>query len=139
MPREVQLESGAVLGVNVAQFEESEGLYRVLVSKLGTLRFYAEDASSGVFINLLAVCFSAPDVQDALWKCLRRCTYNGKGISKETFSPEETRVDFIRVCVEVAKDNTDPFVKGLYAEFPLLKAVLAASNSPESSQPKIPS
>lgn len=116
--REVELPSGATLKITCAEFVVSKALYQAVIKELrGVKGEKVEDLLKEVF----CAGFSSPEIEACLWECFKRCMYNsGAGnlqITTDTFEPVERRDDYMKVCVEVAKENILPFVKSLYAEF----------------------
>ena len=142
----VPLPSGATLTIDLPKFEVSLNLYQVLMRELQGIEIRPNNLDSVLFKDYLAGCLSSKEVQDAMWECFKRCLYNsgkpGAGdlaISWETFEPVEDRANYIKVCMEVVKENTDPFVRGLFAEFPTLHALMLLLSTPESKSPTTPS
>lgn len=119
--REVKLPSGAVLRINVSPFSVSKNLYQALLRGLKSIPLKGKNELPDVIKDCLCTGFSSPEIEACLRECFGRCTYNaGNGdlkIDDQTFEPVERREDYMRVCVEVAKDNVLPFVKSLYADF----------------------
>lgn len=134
--REVTLASGNVLQVNAAPFADAKALYQTVLRELTVLRINGENAKE-VFKNALCLGFSSPEIEAALAKCMARCTYATLKIDGQTFEPVERRGDYMKVCVEVARENIDPFLTSLFAEFEhaismtesILKSKLATTNS----------
>lgn len=120
--REVKLPSGAVLKIGVAPFETSRSLYQVVLEEAKAILVTTKLEMASVYKDLFCIGFSSKKIENALWECLKYCTYNnGKTgelkIDKDTFEPISAREDYLNVCIEVAKDNIAPFVKSLYAEY----------------------
>jgi hypothetical protein len=69
--------------------------------------------------DLLLRSFASKQIEACLWVCFQKCQYNnGNGdlkIDKDTFEKQESRQDYVNVCIEVAEENISPFVKSLYA------------------------
>lgn len=112
MGRTVQLPSGVEAIVNVAPFKDSNRLFQAISREWkGTTLNLDPKGMTGLFFAAL----SSIDVEKALWPCLHRCLYNGEKITADTFEPEETREDFMPLCLEVIVDNVLPFMKGLFS------------------------
>lgn len=126
----MKLKSGAELKITLGSFTESKALYQACFEELKGLKL---DPTAEVDVNLWKDLFCAAlcskKIEDALWKLMQRCTYNGLKIDGDTFEPEGARGDYMEVSYEVGKANILPFVKSLSAELsPVLeklKAVLA--------------
>lgn len=119
--REVRCPSGAILKVNSAPFQIAKGLYQAVLKEARSISV-ADGVQMASFVkDFICAGFSSMEVERALWECMKRCTYNsGAGdlkIEESTFEPIESRNDYIFVCVEVAQENINPFVKSLYVEY----------------------
>lgn len=121
--KEVTLPSGALLRIGESPFEDSKDLYQAILdeAKMVKIDVGSVHVMSNVYKDLFCYGFSSKRVEACLWKLFERCLYEGHGktgkIDKDTFQPKPTRADYIAVCVEVAKENIDPFLKGLFAEY----------------------
>lgn len=121
--KEIELPSGAKLRINLAPFADSRALYQSVMRELRGIHYSATMDVEELGKDLFCIGFSSPDIEGALWQCFKRCTYEGiagKGpmkIDLDTFEPVEARDDYLKVCVEVAKENIFPFAKSLFAEF----------------------
>lgn len=131
--REIQLPSGAILKINPAPFADAKNLYQALLKELKEVQIDSKMEVVNLYKELFCIGFSSPVIESFLWKCLERCSYNrGQGdmkIDKDTFEPLESREDFMTVCIEVAKDNVNPFAKSLFAEYKRMSQ--AVENSPK--------
>lgn len=125
--REVKLPSGAVLKVAPAPFADSKSLYQAILREAKGLVISTKMEVSSIYKDLFCMGFSSEEIEQRLWVCMKRCTYNsGKGdfkIDDQTFEPVASRDDYMTVCMEVAKENCLPFVKSLYAEYQRLLAM----------------
>jgi hypothetical protein len=114
----IKLPSGAELVITPAPFADSKSLYQAVLEELKEIKVSLQDDVNEDFVkNLFCVGFSSKKIESALEKCMKRATYNGLRIDAQTFEPIEARADYMQVCIEVAKVNIAPFVKGLFAEF----------------------
>lgn len=113
--------SGAVLKIGVSPFEVSKALYQAILEEAKAVAFVSTTEMASVYKDIFCVGLSSKKIEACLWECFKKCIYNsGKGdlkIDKDTFEPVEARSDYVAVCIAVAKENIDPFVKGLYAEY----------------------
>lgn len=124
--REIKLESGAILKVAPSSFAASKALYQAVMKELKD----SDDRSNVRMLikDFICISFSSPLIESCLKECFKRCTLDsGLGdmkIDDSTFEPVERRNDYVRVCVEVAKENISPFMNSLYAEcLPLLAMI----------------
>lgn len=126
---EVNLDSGAILRVQLADFEDSIALFDSIVGEAigvqigdaaGDLSM--SDLFKGNVSQLKDVLFKvlrSKPVKEALWKCMASCTYQPPGeeaalkIGRATFQPDKTRGDYFPVAGEVAVFNLVPFFKNL--------------------------
>lgn len=129
--REVKLPSGAILKVTPSPFPVSKALYQALLRECKPMAISSGMEMASLFKDIFCIGFSSPEIEACVWECFKRCTYNaGKGefkIDADTFEPVERRDDYIKVCVEVAKENVLPFLKSLYAEYLHGQATAAAT------------
>lgn len=118
---EILLKSGAVLVVNMAPFSSSNKLLKVIVKELKNVEIELENLDLAKFasqdINTLknAVCqmLASDALEQAVFECMAKCTYNGSRIVKDTFEPEDARGDYLPCAWEVIKANLRPFFSGL--------------------------
>jgi hypothetical protein len=119
--KEVKLPSGAVLKINVPAFEVSKALYQTVFEEAKSVIVSGKTEMASVYKDLFCIGVSSKKIEACLWECFKVCTYNGTGadlkIDKDTFEPVTARQDYMTVCIAVAKENIDPFVKSLYAEY----------------------
>jgi hypothetical protein len=119
--REVKLNSGAILKVQPASFAVSKALYQALLREMKAVSISTQTEMAALYKDLFCIGFSSPEIEACLWECMKRCLYNtGKGdfkIEADTFEPVACRDDYVKVCVEVSKENVLPFFKSLYAEY----------------------
>jgi hypothetical protein len=116
--KEIALPSGAVLKITVSSFAVSKNLFQAISEEAKGLKI---DASTEIDVNLIKDLFcagiSSKRIEQCVWECMKKATYNGLNISEETFEPEEARQDYLQVLVEVTKENVLPFTKSLFAQF----------------------
>jgi len=49
------------------------------------------------------------EVEELVFKCMERCSYDNERISRSTFEPEDRRGDFLFIAWEVGRANVLPF------------------------------
>ena len=116
---DITLSSGATVVITAAPFADSKELFQAVLREL-QISTDGTDSKSEVSVMLtrfLAAGFSSKEVEKCLWKCALRCTHNGVKIVPETFEPVERRPDYMECMLAVAKENLNPFLKSLFAEF----------------------
>lgn len=127
--KKIGLPSGAELAISLAPFADSKALYQAVLEELKSVSIDPDqEIDVNLFKDLFCVGFSSKKIESALLKCIDRCTYDGKKIDKDTFEPVGARGDYMKVCIEVVKENILPFVKDLSAEY--LKIMAQFTKSP---------
>ncbi len=119
--REVKLPSGAVLKIQPAPFAVAKSLYQALLKEMKGIAIGPQSNMQDMFKDAFCIGLSSLEIEACLWECFKRCTYNGGAgdlkIDDQTFEPVERRDDYVKVCVEVGRENVLPFGKSLYAEY----------------------
>lgn len=119
--KETKLPSGALLKIGDTPFAVSKNLYQAILEAAKELRIDFSTDRIALYKNIFCIGFSSPKIEACLWDCFKHCIYNsGSGdfkIDQSTFEPLKAREDYVHVCIEVAKENTGPFVKSLYAAY----------------------
>ncbi|MEZ5691195.1 MAG: hypothetical protein R3D71_05985 [Rickettsiales bacterium] len=112
------------LKINIASFEEGWNLQRAVLSAVKKEGFninemQGEDALQKL-IDIVLTINCDIEVNEALWICLRRCTYNGEKITKDKFEDAESRKDYMMVAFKCLEMNLEPFTDGLLSVFKAL-------------------
>lgn len=113
----VTLQSGKELAITPAPFADAKSLYQALLADLNAVKIDSKMDTSEFMKQLMCIGFSSPRIEACLWPCLARCTYQGLKIVPETFEPVEARADYLNICLEVTRENVDPFWQALFAAF----------------------
>lgn len=112
---------GAEVKINIADFISSMKLKKAVVEAikesnidvanidLNNLKIGAIDS----IIQAILTIDSSDKVDESLFKCLARCTYNGEKITKETFESVEARKDYYEIIIACLKENLAPFFEPL--------------------------
>ena len=137
--RKVDLPSGKVLSIDLPRFEVSLALYQALMEKMVGVEIRPNNLDTVLYKDYLAGCLASQEIQEKLWECFKKCLYGELHFDTETFQSREAREDYIKVCMEVVKENTDPFVRGLYSEFPVMHDLMLLLTSPKSKSTTTPS
>lgn len=127
--KEITLQSGAILKITVAPFEESKALYQAVCEELRGVRIDSSSEATHLVKDLLCTGLSSKKIESCLAKCLARSTYNGIRIVKESdvFEKVEARADYIEVIYAVAEFNLAPFTKSLFARFSAMLELVGSS------------
>lgn len=122
---EKQLVTGNKLKITLGTFEESKKLYQAIMDECKAVKIeFTKEMNVDLMKNMLFTLMSSKKIEDALWVCMRRCTYNDEKITTDIFEDVNARADYFDVCFEVAKENVNPFLKSLYAQYgPTLKEI----------------
>ncbi len=126
--KEVKLPSGAALKISEAPFSDAKNLYQAVLDEMRAVNFGFDSDLTAVFKDLACIGFSSKKVDAALEPCMKRCLYNGLKIDTSTFEKSEARKDYVSVCVAVLKENIEPFMNGLYAEFQTFLKMMNTKN-----------
>jgi hypothetical protein len=142
---EFKAESGAKVIINSAPFKDVMALKAAIGAEISKADFSFDFSLEGGFneqsidaaaiAKILLVVDSSPVVQDKIFTCLARCTYNGEKITENTFEPDEARGDFYPIVTACLKKNLMPFLKALISSFAQFGAAVGSKNqSKEKSQ-----
>lgn len=120
--KSVKMPSGATLKISPAPFVDAYALYQAVLVELRGVTVTETEFTGNLLKNILCAGFGSKAIETRLWTCLARCTYNDGvsgdlKITLDTFEPVERRGDYVKVCVEVARENVAPFASSLYAEY----------------------
>jgi hypothetical protein len=116
--KKITLPSGAELLITLAPFSDSKALYQAILEEVKSMQLHStQEIDVNLFKDLFCAGFSSKKIEAALYKCFERCLYGDLKINADSFEKAEARQDYMKVCVEVAKENVLPFVKGLSVEF----------------------
>lgn len=118
---ETELPSGAKLEITPAPFAIAKALYMAVAEEMKSLKLDPRaEIDANFWKDIFCVGISSVKIEERLWECMKRATYNGLKIDKDTFEPIESRQDYGVVCFEVAKENILPFTKSLSAKYSAL-------------------
>lgn len=116
---EIELDSKKVLKVTPAPFSDARDLYQAFLLEIKDVRVnqLADDVDMGFIKDAICSVLSSKRIEEKLFVCMKRCTYDGMKIDKDTFEPIEAREDYFQVCYEIARVNIFPFTKSLFAKY----------------------
>lgn len=118
--------SGAEVVINCAPFQDALVLKHAIERE-------AAIALTGGMISTILIVDSSPAVNDALWPCLARCTYQGQKIQKSTFDAKESRADYYPVIRKCIEENLGPLGESLYSQF-LAQGLLKKTEATKEGQ-----
>lgn len=110
-------ENKAKVVINAAPLEDAIRLKSAIQKSLISQNINLETISEGDMVNLFLAIDSSPEVYNCLFECLKKSSYDGIKITKETFEPEEARGDLYEVFYYCLKVNIFPFFKSLFSRF----------------------
>jgi hypothetical protein len=126
MSEPITLKSGAILILGTPSFSQSTKLFKVIcnelrlvdmdISSMDIRTFAGKDINS--IKNALLQLLGSDAVENALFECAIRSTYNSLKITRDTFSPEDAREDYFLVAWEVIRHTLRPFGKSLASLLP---------------------
>jgi hypothetical protein len=126
------LDSGSILEVTLAPFEVGHKLLKSVMKELESVKismgvkakslqeFFdldVNDEAINTLKNLLTRLIGSELVEESLWACMERATYNNKKINRDTFEEVKAREDFLIVAKEVLWFNLSPFLKNISSLF----------------------
>jgi hypothetical protein len=138
---EFKTESGAEVVINMADFIDAS---RLRVAVLGAIKESGVEISkvdiekllsgvkedmgaavkSGALDSLLDMVISldcSEKVNNEIFNCLKRSTYNSEKITRDTFNELEARGDYYHIVIMCLKVNLAPFFKTLFSKLSALQ------------------
>lgn len=111
----IDLPSGAKLEIALAPFKDAHDLQKALAKEMKEVKIAGgmDITDENLIKDVICTALSSDKIIEAVFVCMKRCTYNGLKITLDTFESEEARGDYYVACMEVAKENILPFLKGL--------------------------
>lgn len=112
---DVDLPSGAKLKITVAPFPKALALNKALIRCAKGLPMQADflQMDMGVLKDALVEAATSNEVEDILFQCLERTTYNGVRVTRDLFDDlkigEAIRKDYYPMAWEVIRANCGPF------------------------------
>lgn len=114
--------------VGLAPFGQTKVLFQAVLEEMKSVRIEsATEMDVSFFKDLFCFGFSSKKIEQAMAPIMLRSLYNGLKITDETFEPAEAREDYLTVCLEVATENLQPFMKTLTQKFSTAQASLKGS------------
>lgn len=141
------LNSGAKLEVTESSFSDAYALEKSLISSVKETNLSGLQVKKDIFdmdidvlLKSVLMMATSPQVEQCLFKCFERATYNNLRINRGLFDDPkiglQIREDFYEICLKVAEVNCRPFLKRIFS---VLKAFLQTLNGilkPESESSK---
>jgi hypothetical protein len=119
MIKEITLNSGKVLKVDLCEFEIGKDLFQAVMEEIKALKM-DENASIDVnfYKDLFCAYISSKRIESCVWRCFDKVIYDNMKVNKDLFNTNlQAREDYLDIVWEVAKENLAPFTKNLYAQF----------------------
>lgn len=99
-------------GVKISEIDFSKLLSGVKDDMESAIKSGALDS----LLELVIELDCSKEVNDAIFDCLARSTYNGERIIRDTFEPEDARGDYYPIVIACLKRNLAPFFKTLISQ-----------------------
>lgn len=84
---------------------------------LGKMKSIEDDLDINILKDVLFKVDSSPVVYEAIFECLKDCTYRNEKITEDFFNVKENRELYYPIVIECLKVNIEPFFKSLASEF----------------------
>lgn len=137
---EFKLDSGAVLLVTMAPFEDCKDLHDAVLRTLLQAGIKEKDLTELDMAPFILMAGSSKEVERCLFKCAERAVYRHDGsevsstkIDKALFDMpkvgEKARSDYYPMFFKIAEVNLKPFMQALFS-------VLQASRAKETASPE---
>lgn len=129
--------TGNRIVINPASFAEARKLKDVLISQLkkypiglklsgGSTDFINKDIDFTAVIdflkNILVEIDTSEELNNALWACLKHCTYQTTHVIDENLfdTVPEARADYYEIMISCIEENLSPFIKSLVSKWKTL-------------------
>lgn len=132
------LSSGATLDITRSPFVISHKLFKAVISELkhvnlklglkegqtlgNLINLDLSEEAIDTFKNALFTVLASDLIEESMWECMARATYNNQKIDRTFFDDEKHAEDYLEVAKEVVTFNLAPFYKSLSSLFPKLAA-----------------
>jgi len=135
---EFKLDSGAVLLVTMAPFEDCKDLHDCVVRTFLQVGATEKDLLEPDMIKLILTAGASKELEYALFKCGERAVYrhdgkegSSQGVTKSLFDVpifgEKARKDYYPIFLKIAEVNLSPFMQALFSALRILHAQKAVS------------
>jgi len=109
MPKIIKTNNGAIeVSLQDSDFATSNKLRAIFTKSVKKQGYKLEELGN---VETIEVLDCNEELQEILFKCLERCTYDGVRITKETFEPISARQDYYEIMLACLGINYDPFFK----------------------------
>lgn len=131
------LKSGATLDVTRSPFVIGHKLFKTVLKEMKQVNLklgLKEGQSFGSLASLeltddalntvkdaFCILLSSEEIEEVLWECMLRSTYNGRKIDKALFNEDPITADYLEVAKEVMTINLIPFRQSLESLFPRIR------------------
>lgn len=137
------LDSGAKLEVTESPFVDAFALEKALITCVKETNLTGLEIKKDIFDMDVDILFKSilmiaisPEVEQCLFKCLERATYNNVRVNHALFDDPkiglQTREDFHEICLKVAEVNCRPFLKRIFSVLRTFLRTLNGTPEPKS-------
>lgn len=109
--------TGAKIVINPCSFQEAFRLKSAIQKALLRNNVSLEAALEQDITSLILAIDSDEEILDRMFDCLKKSTYDGIKITKDTFEDESARGDLYDIFFQCLKVNIYPFFKPLLSRF----------------------
>lgn len=109
--------TGAKIVINPCSFQEAFRLKSAIQKALLKNNVSLEAALEQDITSLILAIDSDEEILDRMFDCLKKSTYDGIKITKDTFEDESARGDLYDIFFQCLKVNIYPFFKPLLSRF----------------------
>lgn len=141
---EFTAKNGAQVKIQMAEFGdacalksaiENAALERGIDLGVTLSNFNIKDTKIDPFLSIILAIDSDKKVHDALFNCLKTCTYNSTKIIPATFNSKDARGAYYEIMIACIKENIFPFFSPLCSMFSeFLQGVMVTNQSSTSEQ-----
>lgn len=113
-------ESGARVIINECSLEQAFKLKSTIQKELLRQKIEIKDVDfedMGQVVNILMALDSSEEVFNCLFECLKKSSYNGIRIAKDTFDTPDKWGDLYEIFFYCLKVNISPFYKNLLSKW----------------------
>ena len=109
--------TGTKIVINPCSFQEAFRLKSAIQKALLKSGVSLETALEQDITSLILAIDSDEEIMERMFDCLRKSTYDGIKITKDTFEDESARGDLYDIFFQCLKVNIYPFFKPLLSRF----------------------
>ena len=144
---EFKMDSGAVMLVTMASFEDAKELHDAVVRSFLAAGGQEKDLTNMETLKLILVSGANKEVERALFKCADRAIYKADGTDESAVKVNrglfdlpkiglQARAEYYPICMNIVEVNLKPFYLALFSLLKTFRAKPADTPTPESQPAK---